>query len=53
MRPASWDVDYGEPLGLCKEVPGTPGVFRRQWSKATVEMDCGSFEGTITMEQME
>lgn len=46
-RPTALDVDYGEPSGLCVEA--TTGVFRREWSKASVELDCNSFEASIVM----
>jgi hypothetical protein len=41
-----FNADYGEPLGLAKEAQG--GVFVREWSKATVQMDCNSYTPTIT-----
>ena len=51
-----FEHDYGTPSGLCKETrapafrgtyhPGS-GVFVRQWSNATVTMDCNEWEGTI------
>ena len=40
-------VDYGEPTGVCTET--SQGVFEREWSKASVKMDCPNWEGTITM----
>jgi hypothetical protein len=39
-------MDYGAPVGECTET--TSGVFEREWSKATVTMDCNSWNGTIT-----
>jgi len=45
--PSALNVDYGEPMDLCKEV--STGVFQREWSKATVEMNCNSWTGTIKM----
>jgi spore germination protein YaaH len=48
-RPASWDVDYGTPLGLCNEASGKPGQFVREWTKATVTMDCAAWTGKIAM----
>ena len=42
VRPAAVDVDYGHPVELCKEAE--PGVFRRSWSKADVELDCNRSE---------
>ena len=31
-----YDYDYGAPAGLCTET--SPGVFTRQWTKATITM---------------
>ena len=45
--PAEFDVDYGEPTGLC--VQTTPGVFVRHWTKATVSHDCSSGRSSIAM----
>jgi hypothetical protein len=47
VRPAEFDVDYGEPTGLC--VQTTPGVFVRHWTKATVSHDCSSGRSSIAM----
>lgn len=46
-RPAALDTDYGVPLGLCHETAPGSGVFEREWSKANVSMDCGSWTGLI------
>jgi hypothetical protein len=49
-RPAALDIDYGEPVdATCTETAPQSGVFVRNWSKASVKMDCNSYEGTITM----
>ena len=40
VRPPELDLDYGEPIGHCKETSPDSGVFRREWTKASVEMDC-------------
>lgn len=40
-RPAAMDDDYGTPVGYCKEA--APGVFRREWTKADVELDCNTY----------
>lgn len=48
-RPQEWDVDYGVPSGVCAETGDNTGVFRREWSKATIEWDCHSAKGSITM----
>ena len=43
-----FDLDVGEPLGLCTEEK--PGVFSRQWSKGSATLDCARFEATLTFE---
>ena len=48
-RPAALDVDYGHPIGDCKETSAGSEVFTRDFSKATVQMDCKAWQGTITM----
>lgn len=42
------DADYGEPTGICAEERNSPGVFTREYTKATVQVDCNKWEGTIT-----
>ena len=44
-RPQALEVDYGIPMGICRET--SAGVFERSWTKANVRLDCGRFEGTI------
>ena len=41
-----FNADYGEPLGLAKEI--SSGVFTREWSKATIQMDCNTYTPNIT-----
>ena len=41
VRPAELDADFGEPVGHCQETKPGSGVFRREWTKARVQMDCG------------
>ena len=48
-RPADLDVDYGVPIGFCAETGPGSGVFTREWTKATVTLDCNSFNATIAM----
>ena len=43
------DADYGEPTGLCAETAPGSGVFRRDWTKSTVEMDCNTWSASIQM----
>lgn len=45
--PEQINWDYGEPTELCKET--SPGVFTRDWTKATVSLDCNSWTPTITL----
>ena len=47
-RRAELDADYGAPLGPC-EAAQEPGVFTREWSKATITMDCNTWTPTIAM----
>eukprot|EP01116_Phalansterium_solitarium_P006392 TRINITY_DN1868_c0_g3_i1.p1 TRINITY_DN1868_c0_g3~~TRINITY_DN1868_c0_g3_i1.p1 ORF type:complete len:413 (+),score=136.21 TRINITY_DN1868_c0_g3_i1:257-1495(+) len=49
IRPPALDVDYGTPTGLCAETSSGSGVFVRDWTKATVQMDCNTWTATITM----
>ena len=47
--PAALSVDYGVPSGLCAETAPGSGVFSRDFSAATVRMDCASWTSSITM----
>ena len=50
FRPEEVDVDYGTPVDpTCSETAPNSGIFTREWSKASVKMDCNSFEATIGM----
>jgi len=50
IRPAQVDVDYGTPIDTaCKETSAGSAIFTREYSKASVEMDCNSFIGKINM----
>ena len=53
VRPKAFDVDYGEPQGLCEEVQSSPGVFVRHFSKATVSHDCVTGKSSIVMKKIE
>lgn len=46
-RPAELDVDYGSPLGLCSET--SHGIFSREFTHASVQLNTLTFEATITM----
>jgi len=41
-------ADYGVPVTNCSEV-GSSGVFVREYTKASVQMDCGTWTGTVTL----
>eukprot|EP01047_Picozoa_sp_COSAG01_P033216 COSAG01_NODE_2435_length_7701_cov_7.604709_3_plen_125_part_00 len=43
------NADVGEPMGVCKETAPNSGTFTREWSKASVKMDCKSYTGSVTM----
>lgn len=47
--PPELNFDYGEPTGLCEETPEHSGVFTREWTKASVQMDCSSWTPTIVV----
>ena len=54
-RPHALDVDYGAPVdprGVCTETSPGSGVFVREFTKASVTMDCGAWHGSITMKTM-
>lgn len=49
-----WDpiflLQAGEPLGLCSE--GPTGVFSRQWSLGTAQLDCNTFTATLPFDSL-
>ena len=51
--PPEFNEDYGEPAegeaGLCHETAGGSGIFTRDYSRATVQMDCTAWKGSVTM----
>ena len=38
-------TDYGKPLSTLERVPGKPHVYARKYEKATITLDCSTFEG--------
>jgi len=46
--PAQFDLDYGDALGICSETSPGSGIFTREFTKSTVQMNCSSYEPTIT-----
>ena len=47
--PDALNADYGEPSELCTETTPKSGIFTREWSKASVKMDCNTYTGQVTM----
>ena len=45
--PPQLNEDFGVPLGLCAETSAGSRVFRREFSKATVQMDCATGRPSI------
>merc|ERR1711879_512472 len=50
---AEWlDADYGVPIDeICKETFDGSGIFVREWSKATVQMNCNTWMPKVTFKQ--
>ena len=49
-RPPSFDVDYGVPMELCRET-NSSGVFTRDYTRSTVQVDCNARSAKIVMKQ--
>ena len=50
LRPPELDVDYGTPIDpVCKETGPNSGVFVRNYTKVSVEMDCNSWTAQLRM----
>jgi hypothetical protein len=49
VSPPGLHVDYGTPLGLCQETAPDSRVFVREWTRATVSMDCTTWTPHIAM----
>lgn len=47
--PKEINYDYGTPTELCHETAPNSGVFTRDWTKATISLDCNTWTPTITM----
>jgi len=48
-RPSELELDYGTPKGLSVEDKTTKGLFTREYTKASVALNCNTFEAKITM----
>jgi len=46
--PDALNADYGEAQGLCAETAPGSGVFVRDYTKSTVQMDCNTWTPKIT-----
>jgi hypothetical protein len=42
-------LSQGEPSALCKETAAESEVFTREYSKASVQLDCKAWKGTVTL----
>jgi hypothetical protein len=50
--PAALNADYGVPTsGFCAETAPGSQVFTREYSQASVTMDCTAWKGTVTMKE--
>ena len=47
--PEALNRDYGEPTEICKETAERSGVFTREWTKASIQMDCNTYTPEIKM----
>ena len=41
-------ADYGAPTDVCMETQPGSGIFRREYERAQVQMDCNTWTPTIT-----
>jgi hypothetical protein len=46
--PPELNADFGVPVGSCAELPRGSGIFVRNFSRASVQMDCSNWAPTIT-----
>eukprot|EP01049_Picozoa_sp_SAG25_P007996 SAG25_NODE_690_length_5919_cov_13.007045_6_plen_70_part_00 len=44
--PALLDCDFGVPLA--PGIEAHPGIFRRDWSRATITLDCATLASSFT-----
>eukprot|EP01045_Picozoa_sp_COSAG04_P031063 COSAG04_NODE_5611_length_1553_cov_1.251719_2_plen_55_part_00 len=45
-----FQLETGRPTGGCKEE--SAGVFSRQWTKGSAEVDCGKGTGTLNFKPL-
>jgi len=53
VYPPEFKEDYGTPMGQCLETGTGTNIFKRQWTKAVVTMDCQTWMATIDMKERE
>jgi hypothetical protein len=51
--PEQINWDYGKPIGFCQETAPSSGVFTREWTKASVKMDCNTWTPTIKLKRVQ
>jgi hypothetical protein len=50
--PAILNTDFGEPIdALCHETAPNSQIFVREYTKATIQMDCNTYTPTFTMKE--
>ena len=47
--PEQINWDFGTPTELCHETAAGSGIFTRDWTKATIGMDCNTWTPTLKM----
>ena len=49
--PELLERDYGEPVNgeQCSETGPNSGVFTREWTRASIQMDCNTWTATLKM----
>jgi hypothetical protein len=49
QMPEQFAWDFGKPTELCHETAPNSNVFKREWTKATIEMDCNKWKPTLKL----
>ena len=52
IRPHLWDTDYGTPVARCQESGNGTRIFTREWTKASIQWDCNTGHGEITVKPL-
>jgi len=50
-RPELLDTDFGVPTEKCQQVE--KGIFKREWTKASITLNCNTFQADIKMKMKE